>query len=58
MIDINNMDPQELAMNLQNPEFVKMLEQQGYDVEELMNQVFGNQEENYMDDEEIQEDII
>ena len=40
-------------MNLQNPEFVKMLEQQGYDVEELMNQVFGNQEENYMDDEEI-----
>jgi len=30
-----------------------MLEQQGYDVEELMNQVFGNQEENYMDDEEI-----
>lgn len=58
MIDINNMDPQELAMNLQNPEFVQMLEQQGYDVEELMNQVFGNQEENYMDDEEIQEDII
>ena len=47
------MDPQELAMNLQNPEFVQMLEQQGYDVEELMNQVFGNQEENYMDDEEI-----
>lgn len=26
LIDINNMDPQELAMNLQKPEFQQMLE--------------------------------
>ena len=40
-IDLENMDPEELKMNLANPQFRAMLEGQGYDVEDLIQQVGG-----------------
>lgn len=36
MIDLQNLDIEELKIMLQNEEFRQILEQQGYDVEQIM----------------------
>jgi hypothetical protein len=35
------MDPEELKINLQSEDFRNMLHEQGYDVENIVNQVLG-----------------
>lgn len=39
MPDIENMDPQELKENLKNPEFRKLLESHGVDVNDIEEQL-------------------
>lgn len=38
------MDPEELKNNLQNEDFQKMLLEQGYDVQDIIKQVIGEDE--------------